>query len=133
MNCFLHPDRVAVGSCKACQKGLCVDCAVDLGLGLACRNSHETQVEEVNWMIEHNISVTKKIVKLTYMQIVNIVLIVVLGVAMIIGAVRADYISILEFLGGYVLAWNGCAILFRRWLNARAKRAAPENVQMPNK
>jgi hypothetical protein len=44
MNCFNHPDVPAVGICKACQKGLCMECAIDLGHGIACRN-HREEVE----------------------------------------------------------------------------------------
>lgn len=27
MNCFYHPKKSAVGICKHCQRGLCIDCA----------------------------------------------------------------------------------------------------------
>jgi hypothetical protein len=36
MECFQHEGRPAVGSCRACFKGVCRGCAVDLGRGLAC-------------------------------------------------------------------------------------------------
>ena len=36
MECFRHEGRVAVGSCRACLRGVCRGCAVDLGGGLAC-------------------------------------------------------------------------------------------------
>jgi len=36
MECFQHEGRTAVGSCRACFKGVCRSCAVDLGRGLAC-------------------------------------------------------------------------------------------------
>jgi len=45
MRCFNHQDHEAVGCCKACGKGLCPDCAADLGHALACRGSHEAMVE----------------------------------------------------------------------------------------
>jgi len=48
MNCFNHPDVPAVGICKACQKGLCMECAVDLGHGIACK-SHQEEVEMLNY------------------------------------------------------------------------------------
>ena len=47
MNCFNHPGVPAVGICKACQKGLCMECAVDLGHGIACKN-HREEVERLN-------------------------------------------------------------------------------------
>jgi hypothetical protein len=36
MECFQHEGRPAVGSCRACFRGVCRSCAVDLGRGLAC-------------------------------------------------------------------------------------------------
>jgi len=36
MECFQHEGRPAVGSCRACFRGLCRGCAVDLERGLAC-------------------------------------------------------------------------------------------------
>jgi hypothetical protein len=50
MHCYNHADRNAVGFCKVCCKGLCPDCAVDLGHGLACRG-HESRMEELEKMI----------------------------------------------------------------------------------
>jgi hypothetical protein len=43
VNCFNHPDVPAIGFCKYCQKGLCKECAVDLGHGIACSN-HRLEV-----------------------------------------------------------------------------------------
>ncbi len=54
MNCFYHPQIVAVGICRNCQKGLCVECAADLKEGLACKNRCETEVTDVTRMIQQN-------------------------------------------------------------------------------
>jgi hypothetical protein len=54
MNCYNHQNIAAVGLCKCCSKGLCPECAVDLGHGLACKNMHEGQVETLNMIIEKN-------------------------------------------------------------------------------
>jgi hypothetical protein len=37
VRCFNHPEREAIGSCKACSKGLCPDCvaAEDMGWRVA--------------------------------------------------------------------------------------------------
>jgi len=51
MRCFKHQDREAIGSCKACYKGLCVECAADLDHGLACKGHHESAVEIQNAII----------------------------------------------------------------------------------
>jgi hypothetical protein len=44
MQCYYHSDHEAIGLCKACQRGLCRDCAVDLEVALACRDRHEPAV-----------------------------------------------------------------------------------------
>lgn len=55
MHCFNHSSLSAVGVCKACQKGLCTDCAVDVGNGIACMESCETSVAELNEMNERGL------------------------------------------------------------------------------
>ena len=57
MKCFKHPEKDAIGMCKACNKGLCADCANDLGHGLACKGEHEEMVETYNMIIERNAKV----------------------------------------------------------------------------
>ena len=57
MNCYNHPNVPAVGTCKACSKGLCSECAADLGHGLACKDKHETEVENLNMIISRNIKI----------------------------------------------------------------------------
>ena len=52
MRCFNHSEIRAVGLCKHCYKGLCHECASDLGFGLACRDLHEQQVTSVKAMVE---------------------------------------------------------------------------------
>ena len=39
MNCFTHTDRVALGICRACSKGLCKECAVDLTHSISCKGA----------------------------------------------------------------------------------------------
>lgn len=57
MNCFNHPDKVAIGICKACGKGLCSECVTDLGYGLACKDKHEKAVESVSTMIAREMKI----------------------------------------------------------------------------
>jgi len=59
MHCYNHAGREAVGTCKACCKGLCTECAVDLGFGLSCRGPHEQRVAEVEELISRNASVQR--------------------------------------------------------------------------
>jgi hypothetical protein len=59
MHCYNHADRNAVGTCKACHKGLCSECAVDLGFGLSCKGAHEQRVAEVEALISRNASIQR--------------------------------------------------------------------------
>lgn len=64
MKCFHHQDRDAVGSCKSCGKGLCAECAVDLGKGLACRGRCEDDAKDVIALIDQNIKLSPRAAKL---------------------------------------------------------------------
>ena len=59
MYCYNHADRGAVGICKACCRGLCAECAVDLGFGLSCRGAHEQRVAEIEELVSRNASVQR--------------------------------------------------------------------------
>ena len=48
MNCFNHPDRLALGACKHCCKGVCNDCITDTGVGIACKGSCEDHVRAID-------------------------------------------------------------------------------------
>lgn len=52
MNCFEHSSDPAIGQCKSCYKGLCLDCAVDGGNGLSCPGPCEQEVAEYAEMNE---------------------------------------------------------------------------------
>lgn len=54
MLCFNHTDRQAVGVCKSCQRGICTECATDLGHGLACKGKHELQVEDLESIVRQS-------------------------------------------------------------------------------
>lgn len=55
MRCFYHQGTDAVGTCKSCGKGLCVECAVDLGKGLACRGRCEESARAIIQLVDRNI------------------------------------------------------------------------------
>lgn len=60
MHCFNHPDTSAVGVCKHCGKAICRECITDLGFGLACKNLHEKDVEDVHLLVVRNVALQKK-------------------------------------------------------------------------
>ena len=58
MRCFYHSQTDAVGTCKACSKGVCEACAVDTGGGLACRQGCVEAVRALDDLIQRNLRVT---------------------------------------------------------------------------
>ena len=64
MSCFYHHERNSVGGCKCCGKGLCAECAVDLGKGLACRGRCEDDVRAVISLIDQNIKLSAETTRL---------------------------------------------------------------------
>ena len=55
MECYYHPGVNAVGTCKACDKGLCKDCFKDTGKGGACKDRCEEKVLLISELIEFNV------------------------------------------------------------------------------
>ena len=47
MKCFYHPAIDAVALCKSCLRGICRECAVDQGRGLACKGKCESEVAAI--------------------------------------------------------------------------------------
>lgn len=68
MNCFNHQTVSAIGNCKACAKGLCIDCATDLGHGLACKGLHEERVNDLEMIISKNATAFKDASKNIYIM-----------------------------------------------------------------
>ncbi|WP_223669078.1 hypothetical protein [Kangiella shandongensis] len=54
MKCYSHINKEAVGVCRACTKGICVDCSYDTGHGLACKESCEHEVDELQELVQRN-------------------------------------------------------------------------------
>jgi hypothetical protein len=54
MNCFKHNDRSAVGICKSCGKGVCMECAAQQTNGIACKGECEARVDLINKMVDNN-------------------------------------------------------------------------------
>ena len=55
MECFYHANASAVGSCRACLKGLCRSCAVELDGGLACPNRCEPLVQALVGALQQSV------------------------------------------------------------------------------
>lgn len=57
MLCYRHPSAQAIGACKACCKGICSECATDTGYGLACTETCQLNVAEINEMNERSLKI----------------------------------------------------------------------------
>ncbi len=54
MKCFNHQSKEAVAICKNCSKGLCMECAVDVGNGIACKGVCENEVVALNKVMQQS-------------------------------------------------------------------------------
>ena len=51
MKCYNHPESDAVAICKNCQRALCMNCAVDVTNGMACKDKCEREVKAGNELL----------------------------------------------------------------------------------
>jgi hypothetical protein len=129
VNCYNHRDRPAIGSCKGCSKGLCAECAADLGLGLACRGVHELYVEQLNALIDKSLRASGSRIRRAFSTYIAAVMITLLGVAMIVSSARSDFDYLLEFFGGVTLMMMGLLYFWTMLLRNRSGEASsPPNA-----
>ena len=120
MNCFNHSDIPAVGICKSCGKGLCKDCLVEVPDGLACKQSCEEQVRNINFLIDSN----KQVLTATRFHAKNATLLLLLfgGVVFLLGLI--PYLITGEN-GTLFLAVLGFVFLVLGFLRLRKKGSFP--------
>ena len=94
MRCYYHREVEAVATCKSCGRGLCPDCANEVGAGLACRGRCEDEGRALNRIIERNKTAYEK-AKGAYLR-----------TALFYGTLG------LVFLGGAVADWRGLMVAF---------------------
>ncbi|MBT9547845.1 MAG: hypothetical protein IV090_20825 [Candidatus Sericytochromatia bacterium] len=63
MKCFYHPEKDALGTCKNCCKGICGECIIDVGNGIACDDACRDAVNQVNALVDYNKEQLKNIPK----------------------------------------------------------------------
>lgn len=54
MRCFNHPESEAVGICKHCSKGICLECVKDSGHGIACSSPCIDEIKSLYVAINRN-------------------------------------------------------------------------------
>ena len=130
MHCFYHQDKEAVGSCKSCGKGLCPDCAADVGKGLACRGRCEEDVRAVVALVDRSIKLSPQTTRLLESgrklrsggamsgAIFNLI---TGAIFMAWGVTEMEQLRFLAILGGCFLAY-GLFGLFQAWKLAKEQR-----------
>lgn len=103
MKCYQHHEQSAIGTCKHCNKGLCPDCAVDTGDGLACQE-HVQAVKAVNLVIDRNIKAVKD-------APINLFIGPLFNLLMGSGFIAAGFL-IARKIQPYLLFLGSCFILF---------------------
>jgi len=103
MNCAQHLQTPAFGICKNCSRGLCPDCAVDEGFGLACKNRCEAEVKAVWQLIERNkrVSLRTSAVYLRMASLYGLMAVFFLGFQFVVKSVPVE----IEYL------FNGFGVL----------------------
>lgn len=61
MVCFYHSDKPAIGVCKYCSRGLCIECAAFVNDILTCKDRHEVQVGNFILMTDRGILQAKRL------------------------------------------------------------------------
>ncbi len=54
MNCFNHRTQPAVALCRACSKGVCPECLVEVQGSISCRGDCKVKVATMNRMVQQN-------------------------------------------------------------------------------
>ena len=114
MKCFTHRSADAIGVCRACQKGLCADCAVDHKHALSCKGDCEDEVALVR---SHNLTSRKLIAAQKQNKFVAPVFFGLAGAVFLSQDVRAGQLTWFSSgLGGLFMLF-GLAIFLanRRW------------------
>ena len=118
MHCFYHGDVEAVAVCKSCGNGICHDCCAEVGTSAACRNRCESDVEGIDFMTRHAVSLYRRAGSAN--RQVGWVFIGIGAVLMIFGAVVYEKQGIIDLLI-WTLIFGGLLLMFGilRLRNAR--------------
>lgn len=127
MRCFYHQDKDAVGTCKSCGKGLCAECAVDLGKGLACRGRCEADARAVISLIDRNIQLQPTTTRLIQAsgsaRVAGSLFFLVTGLAFLVfGLTSEREMSFVSILGGCFLAYGLFVFLWSRRVAAQTRK-----------
>ncbi len=131
MKCFYHPETDAVGICKNCGKGLCMECTADLGNSLACKNRCENEVKSIN-AYNRSARITYSDT-LTHNSMVTIVWYTIVGLSFLAVTIMDGGKSSI----GWIVGIAGVFFLFFTFSTSqytqRIKRYLPQTSKKPGK
>jgi hypothetical protein len=126
MRCYYHRDQEAVGVCKSCGRGLCAECAADIGKGLACRSRCEEDARAIVQVVNRSIRLGAKSEALLHAnqrsRLGAALLYLVLGGVFLVGGwMDRERFTILIVIGGCMIAFG----LFYLLAGSKPRSEAP--------
>jgi len=117
-----------VGLCKSCSKGICPECAIDVGGGLACKETCIEAVQSLNALISGNTSKVAQRLRASYFWPAFLMVLGILFIAapIISGKPPMAYSTISG------LAFTGFGVLlaaYQRAFNKAYRRSAQSGSQ----
>ena len=133
MRCFNHPDSEAVATCKHCFKGICRECVIDSGCGLACSTACEDEIKSLHAMIDRSKKMYPIAAKNQSRNAVWLVLTAAVFIALGL-VIRDDFRFMAFFIGMGVVMLLGSAFAFLSsrkiaQLSDRTPAGSPPKVQ----
>lgn len=131
MRCFVHQETESVGTCRACNKGLCPACVVDLGHSISCSGACESKATTLNAQVMQSATVFQTQRRNWF---VAPLFFVAAGIAFV--AYTANGRSILNLGtvmgGGFILFGVVLAVLNGRYARELQKKAGSARGAQPN-
>jgi hypothetical protein len=122
MRCFVHREVEAVGTCRACNKGLCSECVVDSGHSISCKGSCESKANTLNLQVANSTTVFQTHRRNRF---VGPLFLIAMGAAFMVYA--GDGPSLLNIGtvmgGGFIVFGVGLAILNQRYARELQSKA----------
>jgi len=110
MRCFYHLDREAVGVCKSCQRGICQECATDIGKGIACKAHCEEDARQLvrltDAAIRHGPASEFIVARMRRNRIVTAIFYLLLGGGFVVAGILHPYVQFAVYLGAVFLVFG---------------------------
>jgi hypothetical protein len=119
MRCFNHHDVDAVGTCRACGRGLCPNCVAEVEKAVACRNRCESDVATILAINRNSLQYARGTKQAHYLA--PLMIIILGGVMAALGLTYRGFD--LAILGGGVAMVLGAALAVVQYRIAKGLKA----------